>query len=164
MIYLVDISSCGKYRYSLTRIWDISKSQVLFIMLNPSTADDKQDDPTIRRCINFAKLWGYGGIYVCNLFAFRTTNPKELLKTDNPFGDKNIWHIRRLVDRVDKVICAWGNRSILKKILKGQNEINLIRFIGEKIYVIDLSKDGTPKHPLYLKSNLIPIRWDINDI
>lgn len=150
------ISDCGKYRYSLTRIWDSEKPKVLFIMLNPSTADGEQDDPTIRRCIGFAKAWGYGGLYVCNLFAYRATNPKELLKVDNPFGDKNIWCTKKLADRVDKVICAWGNRPILKKVLKGQSEMDLVRFAQGKLYAIDFAKDGTPKHPLYLKSELVP--------
>ena len=81
------ISECGKYRYSLTRIWDESKPKVMFIMLNSSTANANNDDPTIRRCINFAKAWGFGDLYVCNIFAYRATNPQELLKVDNPFGD-----------------------------------------------------------------------------
>lgn len=150
------LSECEGYRYRLWRIWDEAKPKVMFIMLNPSTADGEQDDPTIRRCIGFAKSWGYGGLYVCNLFAYRATSPKELLKVDNPFGDANIWHTRDLVGKVDKVICAWGNRPILKKILKGQSEIELVRFAAGKLYAIDLAKDGTPKHPLYLKSELVP--------
>lgn len=125
-------------------------------MLNPSTADADQDDPTIRRCIGFAKSWGYGGLFVCNLFAYRATKPEELLTVSNPFGDKNIWYTRQLVDKVEKVVCAWGNRTIIKRILKGQSELSLLQFIDKKLYVIDRSKDGTPRHPLYLKGGLIP--------
>lgn len=93
MIKSAIISECGKYRYSLSRIWDENKANVLFIMLNPSTADGDVDDPTIRRCIGFAKSWGYGGIYVGNLFAYRATDPKELLKVENPIGFENIHHL-----------------------------------------------------------------------
>ena len=117
-----ELSECGKYRYSLTRIWDETKPKVMFIMLNPSTADANNDDPTIRRCIGFAKSWGFGGLYVCNLFGFRATNPKELLKVNNPFGDQNIWHTRKLSDEVDTIVCAWGNKPILKSILKLGND------------------------------------------
>jgi hypothetical protein len=151
------LSECNSYRYQLWRIWNNELAKVLFIMLNPSTADADIDDPTIRRCIGFAKAWGYGGLYVCNLFAYRATDPKELLKIDNPFGDANIWHTRELVDKVEKVICAWGNRPILKKVLKGQSEMDLVRFAEGKLHAIDLAKDGTPKHPLYLKSSLKPV-------
>lgn len=155
------ISDCGKYRYSLTRIWDESKPKVMFIMLNPSTADGIKDDPTIRRCIGFAKSWGFGGLYVCNLFAFRSTNPKELLNTDNPFGDKNIWHTRQLLDKVEKVICAWGNEKIVDKICGKGNSFENIYYAYDKLHFIELSKFGTPKHPLYLKSELKPNRLEI---
>lgn len=155
------ISDCGIYRYSLTRIWDESKPKVMFIMLNPSTADHEQDDPTIRRCISFAKSWGYGGLYVCNLFAYRATNPADLLKVDNPFGDKNIWHTRQLLDKVEKVICAWGNKKIVDKIIGKGNSYENLYFAYETLHYIDLSKDGVPKHPLYLKSDLEPKRLEI---
>lgn len=155
------ISDCGKYRYSLTRIWDESKPKVMFIMLNPSTADASNDDPTIRRCIGFAKSWGFGGLYVCNLFAFRATNPKDLLKADNPFGDQNIWHTRQLFDKVEKVICSWGNKAIVDKILGKGNDYETIYYAYDKLHFLELSKDGTPKHPLYLKSDLKPKRLEI---
>ena len=150
------ISGCGKYRYSLTRIWDESKPKVMFIMLNPSTADASNDDPTIRRCIGFAKSWGFGGLYVCNLFAYRATDPKELLKVHNPFGDQNIWHTRKLSDEVDTIVCAWGNKPILKKILKNQNPYKLLDFARLKLHYLELSKDETPKHPLYLRGDISP--------
>ena len=115
------LSDCGKYRYSLTRNWDSEKPKVLFIMLNPSTADADNDDPTIRRCINFAKYWGYGGLHVCNLFAYRATNPKELLHIDNPLGDQNIYHMKKLANEAEIIVCAWGNRIVLKKLIKHIN-------------------------------------------
>jgi hypothetical protein len=153
------ISDCGQYRYSLTRIWDDSKPKVLFVMLNPSTADGTKDDRTIRRCKAFAESWGYGGLYVCNLFAYRATNPEELLKVNNPFGDQNIWVTRKLIDEVEMVVCAWGNRKIINKIITPYTEVSLLNFCKEKLHYIEMSIDGTPKHPLYLNKDLLPKKW-----
>lgn len=152
------ISECGKYRYSLERAWDETKPKVMFIMLNPSTADENNNDPTIRRCINFAKSWGFGGLYVCNLFAFRATNPKELLNVDNPFGDQNIWYTKGLSEKVDTIICAWGNEPILKKILKNENPFKLLDYAWHKLFYLQLGKNATPKHPLYLRHDITPER------
>lgn len=153
-----DISDCGKYRYTLTRIWDEGKPKVMFVMLNPSTADADVNDPTIRRCIGFAKSWGYGGLYVCNIFAFRSTDPKKLLEVGNPFGDENLWHTKRLSDKVEVIVCAWGNKPVLKKILKDFEAYRLLEFAANKLHYLSMSKQGIPKHPLYLKSNLLPIK------
>jgi hypothetical protein len=152
------ISDCSKYRYELIRVWDSSKPMVLFIMLNPSTADANTDDPTIRRCINFANGWGYGGIIVCNLFAYRSSNPKELIKAIDPFGDKNMLFLQKNIGYVDKVVCAWGNKPIVKKLI--DNEFSILDITKSKLYYLELSKDGTPKHPLYLKSELKPIKFE----
>ena len=78
-----------KYRYVLTRTWDETLPNIMFVGLNFSTADETTDDPTIRRCINFAKSWGYGGLYMVNLFAYRSTNPNNIRIVDNPIGDDN---------------------------------------------------------------------------
>ena len=152
------ISDCGKYRYSLTRTWNDELPKVMFVMLNPSTADAMKDDPTIRRCVGFANSWGYGGIIVVNLFAFRATNPKELLSEEHPIGGDNLYYMRKAYDKVDKVVCAWGNKPILRKWFqcKSFNESVLVHFIKDKSYYLELSKDGTPKHPLYLKKDLKP--------
>ena len=150
------ISECGNYRYSLHRTWNNQMPSVMFVMLNPSTADDKQDDPTIKRCINFAKSWNYGGIIVCNLFAYRATNPKELLSVHNPFGDQNIYYTKNNADKVPAIICAWGNEPILKKVLKNMSPVSLLHFALDKLYYLELSKNGVPKHPLYLKNTLTP--------
>lgn len=152
-----EISACGKYRYRLWRVWDRTKPFVTFLMLNPSTADENIDDPTIRRCIGFAKSWGYGGIIVCNLFAFRSTDPKALLKVDDPIGEENKQHIKECVDMSEKVICAWGNGNILKILSKKFNY--MFSTFGMKLHYLDLSKDNIPKHPLYLKKNLLPIPY-----
>lgn len=150
------LSSCRRYRYSLTRIWNNQLPKLMFIMLNPSTADETNNDPTIRRCIRYAKEWGYGGLYVCNLFSYRATKPLDLLNTEEPIGEENYMYIKQIAEQVDKVICAWGNKHIVKKILTHQNPLELLDFISSKLYCIELSKDGTPKHPLYLKAHLLP--------
>ena len=141
------ISQDNKYRYQLSRIWDEEKPKVLFIMLNPSTADADRDDPTIRRVMNFAKSWGYGGVFVGNLYAFRSTDPKVLRYTDDPIGEDNIQHIQSLIGLTERVIYAWGNN---------QKEPEWLCDLVDTPYCIDISKKGIPKHPLYLKSELQP--------
>ena len=132
------------YRYQLLRVWDETLPRVLFVMLNPSTADATKDDPTIRRVISFAKSWGYGGVYVGNLFAFRSTDPKGLKYVKDPIGENNIQHIQAMVGLVDKIIYAWGNN---------QKEPKWLSELVPTPYCIDISKKGVPKHPLYLKKD-----------
>ena len=141
------LSADNIYRYQLSRIWDEEKPKILFIMLNPSTADEFVEDPTIRRVVNYAKDWGYGGVYVGNLYAFRSTDPKGLKSIADPVGPENINHIQTLISLVDKVIYAWGNE---------QKEPDWLKKIVETPYCIEISKKGIPKHPLYLKKCLIP--------
>ncbi len=156
------ISECGKYRYELRCTWDESRPKVLFIMLNPSTADAEIDDPTIMRCIGFAKSWSYGGILVGNLFAYRATEPKTLLTVSDPIGQENLTHLKVMYNESDVAICAWGNGHLLEKLAKkiGADYKPLSGFLG-RIYYLELSNDGTPKHPLYLKSDLKPIRLKV---
>jgi hypothetical protein len=141
------ISHDNKYRYQLSRIWEEEKPKVLFIMLNPSTADADIDDPTIRRVVNFAKSWDYGGLFVGNLYAFRSSEPKDLLYTDDPIGKDNIQHIKFLIGLTDRVIYCWGNN---------QKEPKWLYDLVNNPYCIDISKKGVPKHPLYLKGELQP--------
>jgi len=156
------ISDCEKYRYALTRAWDDSKPMVMFLMLNPSTADAAQDDPTIRRCIAFAKSWGYGSLCVGNLFAYRSTTPKELLSCENPVGDKNKFWIDMMAAKSKMIVCAWGNANIVDKLAKRFTNESFQPLLGlNNLYYIDLAKDGTPKHPLYLKGDLIPINFEL---
>lgn len=105
------ISDCGKYRYNLTREWDDSLPRLLFVMLNPSTADDEVDDPTIRRCISRAKGNSFGSVEVVNLFAYRATNPDELKRTEDPVGPENDKHIIEAVNRAHTIIIAWGTKG-----------------------------------------------------
>lgn len=145
------ISECGMHRYKLWRIWDDSKPKVLFIMHNPSIADDLEDDPTIRRCVGFAKSWGYGGIYVGNLFSFRSTNPKGLLnKSREEIAPvKNLIYQREMILECNMHVLAYGNPAI--------------KLLPEKLYFtirgwhyLKLTKNGNPGHPLFLKSDLKP--------
>jgi hypothetical protein len=141
------LSHDKKYRYQLSRLWDEEKPKVLFIMLNPSTADADIDDPTIRRVVNFSKSWGYGGVFVGNLYAFRSTDPKALRHTDDPLGPDNIQHIQSLIGLTERVIYAWGNEK---------KEPEWLRDLVDTPYCIDISTKGIPKHPLYLKGELQP--------
>jgi len=154
------ISVDGIYRYQLSRIWDEKLPQVMFIMLNPSTADAEKDDPTIRRCKSFAKSWGFGGIRVGNLFAYRSTDPKEILQCSNPIGEENKRHIDKMAAKCELVICAWGNSDIVNKLTKNNPEYFPLKNITNLRY-LELSIDGTPKHPLYLKGNLQPKEYNI---
>lgn len=147
------LASGEKYRYQLWRIWDNKLPKVMFIMLNPSTGDATKDDPTIRRCIGFAKSWGYGGFYVGNLFAFRSKNPIDLLHVFSPVGKENNFHLKSMSDKCELIVCAWGNSYIMKKINYDGNPLDKIK---KPFHCIDQAKDGTPKHPLYLPGDLKP--------
>ena len=145
-----EFSKCGKYRYKLWRIWDESKPMMMYIMMNPSTADASEDDHTITRCIGFANSWGYGGFYVGNLFAYRSTDPKELKKVTDPIGNFNYNHLFEMSLKSDIIVCAWGNKQ--------GSPPEKIRNLGE-LYYLSINNDGTPGHPLFLKSELKPILW-----
>jgi hypothetical protein len=137
-----------KYRYVLIRIWDSDKPMVNFIGLNPSTADEIKDDPTMRRCCNFAKSWGYGGFYMTNLFAYKATKPEELKKAADPIGQDNDKWLLEIEKKVELVVFAWGVHG--KFLNRDYQVINII----SQGHFIELSKDGVPKHPLYLKGDL----------
>jgi len=142
-----------KYRYVLIRGWDNNKPSLMIISLNPSTADEKRNDPTIRRCIGFAKKWRYGKLFVTNLFAFRATNPRDLFNSKNPVGDKNDYWIKKLSKRVNKIVLAYGNHG------KFKDRHNEILKIIKTPYCIKKSKNNMPMHPLYLKYTDDPIEY-----
>jgi len=148
------IDDTESYRYSLWRVWDDTLPRVTFIMLNPSTADSSEDDPTLRRCIKFAMNWGYGSLEVVNLFAYRSTNPKMLLSANDPIGKENNQYIVNALTRSEKVILAWGTKGILFD--RDKEVINLIRQNCTPLFALELTKDGHPRHPLYVKANKIP--------
>lgn len=144
------------YRYTLTRKWDESKPTLGWIMLNPSTADETDDDPTIRRCVGFAKDWGYGSITVGNLFALRATDPDELREHHDPVGDKNDDDLRAVCEFADKVIAAWGANGDLEG--RGR-EVG--QMLDADLYALDTTKDGHPVHPLYQPSDTEPEPWNV---
>lgn len=137
-------SPCSKYRYSLSRTWDKSLPRILFVGLNPSTADDHCDDPTVRRCIGFAQLWGYGGLILVNLFGYRTTDPSGLTEVDDPVGPENDRWIAVEQARVDCVVAAWGNHGVLR------NRDEAVLEILSRTYCLGITKAGCPRHPLYI--------------
>lgn len=157
------ISHDGKYRHTLQRVWDSNKPTVMFMMLNPSTADAEKDDPTIRRCINFAKSWGYGSLYVGNLYDYRSTDPRQLLLAEKPFSSFNESYLQDMAHNCDKVIAAWGNNHIVEVLkMKFKDYLPLKKEMRDKLYYLDLCKGGEcPKHPLYLKKELTPIKYKI---
>ena len=138
-----DISNDKKDRFSLSRIWDSKKPKALYIMLNPSYADDESDDPTIRRLIFFSKKFKFGGFYVTNLFTQITPYPKEL-NMDNNSKKKNLKIISELIKKSDLIVYAWGNLV---------SEPMQLRKLIESPLCFGINKNGTPKHPLYLRSD-----------
>ncbi|MAX82399.1 MAG: hypothetical protein CL843_19750 [Crocinitomicaceae bacterium] len=154
------ISDCGKYRYRLWRIWDKSKPLVGFCMLNPSTADASVDDPTIRRLIGFAKSWGYGGFIVVNLFAMRTPKPVMLKTAADPVGPDNAKHLSEVAGLVDTVICAWGNHGKFAM----ADKLAMVCMHGKTVTkALHINADGSPKHPLYIKGDAVPVPFDGGD-
>ena len=141
-------SSCRIYRYSLSRIWDRKKKYVLFIGLNPSTANEKADDPTIRRCVDYAKDWGYGGFMMVNLFAYRTSLPSNLKKIKYPVGSENDKYIVTLSKKADITVAAWGNNGNLYS--RDKQVLSLV----PSLMCLKINKSGQPAHPLYLKKGL----------
>ena len=141
-------SSCRAYRYSLSRIWDKEKKYVLFIGLNPSTAGEETDDPTIRRCVDYAKNWGYGGFMMVNLFAYRATLPSSLKKVKYPIGKNNDKYIVKLSKKADITVAAWGNNGNLYS--RDKEVLSLV----PNLKCLKVNKSGQPAHPLYLKKDL----------
>ena len=144
-------SPCRAYRYTLWREWFGGEGYAMFVGLNPSTADETKDDPTIRRCIAFAKAWGYSGLCMTNLFAFRATDPKDMKATADPVGPENDTHLLALAERACVIVAAWGANGTHK----GRD--TEVRRLLPPLYCLALTKDGHPGHPLYLKKTLIPV-------
>jgi|AGTN01.2.fsa_nt_gi Uncharacterized protein conserved in bacteria len=143
----------GKYRYTLSRIWDADKPIAIFVMLNPSTANAEDDDPTIRRCIRFAQDWGYGGLRVVNLFALVSSDPAKLVTEPDAVGEENDMHIIRAINQSGIVIAAWGS---FKEARKRAREVLAMLRMGCCIYCLGQNSDGSPKHPLYIPAAIKP--------
>jgi hypothetical protein len=152
------MSACGAFRYRLWRQWDEGKPRVLFVMLNPSTADGTLDDPTIRKCLGFAKRLGYGGIEVVNLFAFRATDPGDLSAAGWPVGPDNDTHIRTACGSVGGVICAWGSNVDRSPAAKDRAAAvrSLLHEVWGRCEALAHTKSGQPSHPLMLSYDRAP--------
>ena len=151
-------SKCKTYRYELHRIWDAEGPKIMFLMLNPSTANETIDDRTVSRCINYAQEWGYGGLLIGNLFSYRSRYPEKLFCPDDPIGPLNNFHLKEMSKRCERVICAWGNSSLIKKL---NFDISKLNDIKAPLFYLEKMKDGTPKHPLYLRKSLLPRPFSI---
>ncbi len=141
-------SPCETYRYALTRIWNESAPHLLFIMLNPSTATEMKNDPTIERCERRARALGFGAFTACNLFAFRATDPRDLKRAKAPIGPENLAQLLAASRRADTILCAWGTHGAHMGM--GEAIASLLRAQGYQLHHLGLSKDGHPKHPLYI--------------
>jgi hypothetical protein len=147
-------SDCGKYRYLLWRRWEISKPRLLCILLNPSTADARKDDPTITRCARRAQQMGFGTLEVVNLFAFRSTDPKWMKSQADPVGTENDAVIRQAVKRAGMVLCGWGSHG--RHLKRDSQVLKLIADLYVHAYALKINKNGTPVHPLYVAYSIEP--------
>lgn len=141
-----DMSPDGRYRYSLWRTWDPSVTALTFIMLNPSTADAEADDPTIRRCVGFARD-SFGGIRVLNLYAFRATDPKVMFRAIDPVGPENDAHLRSLGAH-ETIVAAWGAHARPDRVRQVRRILE-----GRAVFSLGTTKHGSPRHPLYVRAD-----------
>jgi hypothetical protein len=128
----------------------------MIIGLNPSTADETEDDPTIRRCVQFARLWGYGGLCMANLFAFRAAKPAELFAASDPIGPGNDEWLMKLAASAGVVVAAWGNGGTHLE------RANAVTRLIPNLYCLRMNRSGQPAHPLYLPADLRPTLLDIS--
>ena len=150
-------SDCERYRYSLTRIWDPAGRKALFVMLNPSTATEVQNDPTVERCERRARALGFGAFQVTNIFAWRDTDPKKMRAAADPVGPENDRAILDGAVWADQVVAAWGTHGA--HLNRGPTVEALLRDAGHDLYHLGLSKAGHPKHPLYISYSQSPEPW-----
>ncbi|XHC26180.1 DUF1643 domain-containing protein [Phycisphaerales bacterium ac7] len=147
-------SRCRRYRYSLVRRWDDELARVCFCMLNPSTADEQQNDPTVRRAIGYALDRGFGSIEVVNVFALRSTDPKGLTRAladgIDPIGPRNDEAIRRAAARAETVVAAWGSHATL---LGRDRAVRDLLATHDRCVALGLTASGLPRHPLYLRAD-----------
>lgn len=149
-------SPCERYRYRLTRVW-APGGRVLFVMLNPSTATELQNDPTVERCERRARALGFGSFAVANIFAFRATDPRVMRAAGDPVGPGNDAAILGLLGEADQVICAWGSHGA--HLGRGAAVEALLRGTGRDLHHLGLTLAGAPKHPLYIGYERQPEMW-----
>lgn len=147
-------SPCRSWRYTLSRVWNDGGTRCVFVMLNPSTADETKNDPTVAKCIRYARGWGHGSLLVLNIFAWRSTDPRVLPTLADPIGPENDEAIRAGIAGAARVICAWGKWGRIHG--RGPQVLALIRAAGVTPYALSLNNDGSCAHPLYLPGAATP--------
>ena len=150
-------SDCERYRYSLTRVWEPTGRKVMFVMLNPSTATEVQNDPTVERCERRARALGFGAFQVTNIFAWRDTDPRKMRAAREPVGPENDAAILAGASWADQIVAAWGTHGA--HLSRGPAVETLLRGTGQKLFHLGLSKAGHPKHPLYIAYTQTPEPW-----
>lgn len=151
-------SPCRRYRYRLEREWG-GGGRALFVLLNPSTADEINDDPTVRRCWTFAADWGYGQAEVCNLFAWRATDPRGMLAAEEPVGAENDSHLLAAAAQASLIVCGWGVHGARRG--RAAAATALLRGAGHTLHALGLTRDGQPRHPLYLPRQALPVPFGV---
>jgi hypothetical protein len=146
-------SPCRRYRYTLWREWIGGDGYAMVVGLNPSTADEVQNDPTVRRCIAYAKSWGFGGLCMTNLFAFRATDPQDMKAVADPIGPDNDRHLLDCARHAGVVVAAWGEHGVHL-----DRAAAVTQLLGD-LHYLRMNQSGQPGHPLYLPKALRPVRW-----
>ena len=144
-------SPCRTWRYTLHRVWGEGQGLLMVIGLNPSTADEVKNDPTVTRCINYARAWGFRGLIMMNAFAFRTTFPRVLKNAPDPVGPDNDFWLRRMAYQAQLILAAWGNHGLW---LDRQDRV--LSLMDREVHCLGVTKTGAPRHPLYLKADARP--------
>lgn len=150
-------SPCERYRYLLTRTWDATGPRALFVMLNPSTATEVQNDPTVERCERRARTLGFGSFRVVNIFAFRATDPAVMRAQADPVGPGNDSTIGESAAAASRILCAWGTHGA--HLGRGAQVERLLRATGQPLWHLGLTQAGHPKHPLYIGYDRQPALW-----
>jgi hypothetical protein len=150
-------SRCEKYRYLLWRHWGPKDTRILWLMLNPSTADEQKLDPTVTRCQGYTSAWGFGGFEVCNLFALRATDPQVMRADSDPVGTWNDAAILEASQRADLVVCAWGNHGTHRG--RAGDVCRRLEGAGIALHALAITGQGEPRHPLYCKRSLTPTQY-----
>lgn len=152
------------YRYQLHRTiaedgGDPSRRSLVFLLLNPSTADATNDDPTIRRCIGYGKRWGFTELKVGNIFAYRSTDPSQLNLCVDPVGPKNNWHLVDMCENAERIVCGWGTGGPAKKVT-GWRMTEVVKLLrGHQLWALKVNDNGSPVHPLYQAAEREPFIW-----
>lgn len=150
-------STDRRHRYALWRRWDVEKACLNFIMLNPSTADEIKNDPTVERCERRARAAGYGGLLITNIFSLRSTDPAALYTDAEPTDDINDTSIMNTAKRAGKIICAWGTHGALRD--RGNQVAAMLTAAGFDLYALKITGAGQPGHPLYIGYDTADFLW-----